>query len=201
MRRLSLLLLARVLVACSQPLLRRRARRRSGATTVAAATARRRGARRARRAPTAARTTATSRCRAEKFTESRSSNFEEAQEALLAGYYDGSITEEDLYRAAVAGMLERVDPKMHKWNKLLSPSELAELRSDLQGELVGIGIGVDLDPATGYIDVKRTYPGLARRARGHRAARQDRDRRRQALRGPARCTTPSPTSAARRARP
>jgi carboxyl-terminal processing protease len=95
---------------------------------------------------------------AEKFTES-AKNFEEAKKALLDGYYDTGITEDDLYRAAVAGMLQRVDPKMRKWNRLLAPSEIAELRNDLQGEIVGVGIGIEIDPATGYIDVQRVYPG------------------------------------------
>jgi carboxyl-terminal processing protease len=94
----------------------------------------------------------------EKFSDA-SRNFEEAKKALLESYYDGSFTEDDLYRAAVAGMLERVDPKMHKWNKLLAPSEVAELRNDLKGEIVGVGIGIELDPATGYIDVHKVYPG------------------------------------------
>jgi carboxyl-terminal processing protease len=95
---------------------------------------------------------------AEKFTES-ARNFEEAKKALLDGYYDTGVTEDDLYRAAVAGMLERVDPKMRQWNKLLSPTDIAELRSDLMGEIVGVGIGIELDPATGYIDVQRVFPG------------------------------------------
>jgi carboxyl-terminal processing protease len=86
-------------------------------------------------------------------------NFEAARRALLDGYYRDSLTEEDLYRAAVQGMVEHADPALQKWNKLLSPSELAELRLDLQGELVGIGVKIELDPATGYIDVKGTVPG------------------------------------------
>lgn len=94
----------------------------------------------------------------EKFTDPQR-NFEAAKKALLEGYYDPSITEEDLYRAAVAGMLERVDSRMHAWNRLLSPTEVSELRSDLMGEIVGIGVKIDLDPATGYIDVKGTVPG------------------------------------------
>jgi carboxyl-terminal processing protease len=86
-------------------------------------------------------------------------NFDAARKALLEGYYRDSLTEEDLYRAAVAGMLERADPAMHKWNKLLSPSDVAELRVDLSGELVGVGVKIDFDPATGYIDVRGTIPG------------------------------------------
>jgi carboxyl-terminal processing protease len=86
-------------------------------------------------------------------------NFDAARKALLEGYYRDSLTEEDLYGAAVAGMLERADPAMHKWNKLLSPTDVAELRIDLSGELVGVGIKIDFDQATGYIDVKGTFAG------------------------------------------
>jgi carboxyl-terminal processing protease len=86
-------------------------------------------------------------------------NFEAAKKAILAGYYRDSLTEDDLYRAAVQGMVEHADPSMQAWNKLLPPSELALMRTDLQGELVGVGVKIDLDPATGYIDVKGTIPG------------------------------------------
>ena len=86
-------------------------------------------------------------------------NFEAARKALLDGYYRDSLTEGDLYRAAVAGMLERADPALHKWNKLLSPGDVAQLRNDLQGELVGVGVKIDFDPVTGYIDVKGAIPG------------------------------------------
>jgi len=86
-------------------------------------------------------------------------NFDAARKALLGGYYRDSLTEDDLYRAAVRGMVEYADPSMRQWNKMLPPSELAQLRLDLQGELVGIGVKIDFDPATGYIDVKGTIPG------------------------------------------
>lgn len=86
-------------------------------------------------------------------------NFDEVRRTLLASYYDPSITEDALYRAAVAGMLERVDPAMRKWNKLLSPDDLAELQRDLQGEVVGVGVKISFDPATGYVDVLGAIPG------------------------------------------
>jgi carboxyl-terminal processing protease len=94
----------------------------------------------------------------EKFTDA-ARNFEEAKKNLLESYYDPSITEDDLYRAAVMGMLEGVDPAMHKWNKLLSPSQYAELHSDLEGEVVGVGVKIKFDSASGYIDVLGTVPG------------------------------------------
>ncbi|HTQ48457.1 MAG TPA: S41 family peptidase [Polyangiaceae bacterium] len=86
-------------------------------------------------------------------------NFDAARKALLGGYYRDSLTEDDLYRAAVRGMVEYADPSMRQWNKMLAPAEVAQLRLDLQGELVGIGVKIDFDPATGYIDVKGTIPG------------------------------------------
>ncbi|HEX8790726.1 MAG TPA: S41 family peptidase [Polyangiaceae bacterium] len=94
----------------------------------------------------------------EPFT-SGAQNFEAARKALLGGYYRDSFTEDDLYRAAVQGMVQFADPSMQQWNKMLPPSELAQMRTDLQGELVGIGVKIDFDPATGYIDVKETIPG------------------------------------------
>jgi carboxyl-terminal processing protease len=56
-------------------------------------------------------------------------------------------------------MLEHVDPKMHKWNKLIAPSELAEIRSDLKGEIVGIGVEIRFDDTSGHIELQKIVPG------------------------------------------
>jgi carboxyl-terminal processing protease len=85
--------------------------------------------------------------------------FGAAKDALLTHYYAAGLTEEDIYRAAVRGMVEDVDVRMHKWNKLLAPSELAELRSDLKGEIVGIGVKIKFDAASGHIDILGTIAG------------------------------------------
>lgn len=93
--------------------------------------------------------------------------FAHMKDALLKSYFvdgDGSGTrsepsENDLYRAAVQGMLEHVDPKMRRWNKLLSPNDLAEMRRDLKGELVGVGVQIKFDRDTGYTDVLGLVPG------------------------------------------
>jgi carboxyl-terminal processing protease len=82
-----------------------------------------------------------------------------AKDALLHGYYRDTISEDDLYRAALEGMLEHVDPQMKRWNKLLSPSELGEIQSELKGELVGVGVQIDFHPDTGHIVVLGTVPG------------------------------------------
>ncbi len=85
--------------------------------------------------------------------------FAKVRETLLANYYAEGVTEDDLYRAATAGMLEKVEPRMKKWNKLLSPREIAEIKNDLHGEVVGIGVHIQFDSKSGYADVLATIPG------------------------------------------
>lgn len=95
---------------------------------------------------------------ADKFSDGARS-FATVKETLLKNYYADGITEDDLYRAATAGMLEKLEPKMKKWNRLLSAKEVAELRNDLKGEVVGIGVHIAFDPASGYADVLAAFPG------------------------------------------
>jgi carboxyl-terminal processing protease len=85
--------------------------------------------------------------------------FRTIKDTLLASYYTSGVTEDDLYRAAAEGMLHRLDPKMQKWNKLLSPTELADMEADLKGEVVGVGVRIHFDSASGYSDVLGTIPG------------------------------------------
>jgi carboxyl-terminal processing protease len=85
--------------------------------------------------------------------------FEIVLQTLRERYYGEGLTDEQLYRAATQGMLENADPAMRKWNKLLSPAEMAELRADLKGEVVGVGVRIDFDPATGYSRVLGTLAG------------------------------------------
>ena len=87
--------------------------------------------------------------------------FAAAKKSLLQRYYKDGITEEDLDRAATAGMLEHVEPSMKAWNKLISPAELAELHGDLKGEVVGIGVEISFRPETGYTDVLGVLPRSA----------------------------------------
>jgi len=94
----------------------------------------------------------------EKFTDGERA-FRTVKDTLLSSYYSAGLTEDDLYRAAAEGMLARIDPKMQKWNKLLSPSELADMEADLKGEVVGVGMKINFDPATGHIAVLGTVPG------------------------------------------
>jgi len=97
---------------------------------------------------------------ADKFTRGAAA-FATVKDTLLKNYYADGITEDDLYRAATAGMLEKLDPKMKKWNQLLTTTEMAELRNDLKGELVGIGAQISFDSPSGYADVQSVLPGSA----------------------------------------
>ncbi len=85
--------------------------------------------------------------------------FQMVRQALLKKYYRGNLTEDDLYRAAVQGMLENVDPGMRSWNKLLPPEEIAELHRDLSGELVGVGVEIRFEQESGISDVLGLVPG------------------------------------------
>lgn len=85
--------------------------------------------------------------------------FAEVREALLKNYYATGVSEDDLYRAAAAGMLQKFDPQMTKYNQLLTPHEVAEIRNDLKGEIVGIGVRIEFDAKSGYADVLGTIPG------------------------------------------
>src|SRR5688572_17609895 len=75
--------------------------------------------------------------------------FEKVKKTLLTKYIDAKITEEDIYRAAVHGMLSQLDPDMSDWNTLLSPSEYDALIADTTGEIAGIGVEIIFDKKTG----------------------------------------------------
>jgi carboxyl-terminal processing protease len=100
----------------------------------------------------------------EKF-EGGQKTFEAVKKELLESYLKDDLTEDDLYRAALAGMLARLDPPMRAYNRLLSPAEFAELNADLKGETIGVGLQLKLDPATGRAEVM----GLVRGSPAERA--------------------------------
>ena len=85
--------------------------------------------------------------------------FAAAKGALLTKYYAAGLTDEDIYRAAVRGMVEDIDARMHRWNKLLSPAELSEMETELRGEIVGIGVNIRFDDPTGHIEILGTTSG------------------------------------------
>jgi carboxyl-terminal processing protease len=82
--------------------------------------------------------------------------FARAKEMMAKRYVDDKVDDERLWRAATAGLFG-----IGKWDKLLSPSELAALKADLVGEVVGLGIAVSLDEAAGLVNVDFVVPGSA----------------------------------------
>ena len=86
-------------------------------------------------------------------------SFAAVKDMLLKRYFAEGATEDDLYRAATQGMLEGIDPKRRKWNKLLGPSEVLAIHSDLKGEIIGVGAKIHFESETGYTDVEGVVPG------------------------------------------
>jgi carboxyl-terminal processing protease len=93
----------------------------------------------------------------EKFTDGQRA-FDTVKASLLGKYPDATFTDDDVWRAATQGLLEHLDPKRKKWNKLLAPAELAAIHADLSGEIVGIGVMVDHDTTTGYDAIIAVLP-------------------------------------------
>ena len=92
--------------------------------------------------------------------------FELAKQDILQNYYRDDLTEADLYRAAVQGMLMQVDPKLSAYNQLLTPREHADLLGQLAGQLSGIGVNVRMEEDTGLVDVLETLAGSPAQAAG-----------------------------------
>lgn len=87
--------------------------------------------------------------------------FQQLREDLRKRYYR-ELSDDEIYGAAARGLLEHLEPdggKGQGWNKLLSPAEMAELRADLRGEVVGIGVEIHVDEASGICDVLGVLPG------------------------------------------
>lgn len=84
------------------------------------------------------------------------SAFRDAKARLLREYVDQGVSEDDLYRGAVAGMLAAGG---RKWDVLLSPTDLANLKSDMSGQIAGIGIEIDVDAKNGFLSVLGVFPG------------------------------------------
>lgn len=85
--------------------------------------------------------------------------FESVKRELLTRYLKDGLSEDDLYRAAVDGMLAQIDPPLRSYNKLLSPSEHAELLQSLKGEVSGVGVILRFDSTSGRGEVLGTVPG------------------------------------------
>jgi carboxyl-terminal processing protease len=94
----------------------------------------------------------------------------EARALLLTEYYDDTLKEDALAVAAVQGMAASLNGgKADGPNVLLTPRSLAELKGDLKGEVVGIGVRIDFDKAAGMAKVESVMPGSAAEASDVRA--------------------------------
>ncbi len=71
----------------------------------------------------------------------------------LRDHYVTDLTEEQLYQAAVQGMLAAVDPPRHEVNKLMTPSEFQDLTIEMKGEVTGIGVAFKFDAPTGRAEI------------------------------------------------
>jgi carboxyl-terminal processing protease len=92
----------------------------------------------------------------EPFTDGQKT-FERTRELILRQHADDKLSDAELWRAATSGMLAAGG----KWDKLLSPSELAELTADLRGELVGLGVQIDVDDRSEMVSIVGVVPGAA----------------------------------------
>lgn len=84
--------------------------------------------------------------------------FDKARTLMRQQYVDPKVGDDALWRGATAGVIAAGGSK---WDKLLSPSEVAALKSDLAGEVVGLGVQIDVDEAAGIADVEAVVPGSA----------------------------------------
>ncbi len=84
--------------------------------------------------------------------------FQAVKHELMTNYVK-ELTEEQLYRAAVQGMLSTIDPSYRDANKLMTPAQFAELTVEMKGELMGIGVQFKFDSATGRAEVNRVMTG------------------------------------------
>jgi carboxyl-terminal processing protease len=102
----------------------------------------------------------------EKFSDAEKA-FQKAKDTLLKEYLDDKLTEEDLYRSAVQGMLAGAGGR--KWDALLSPTEHGEIKGDMAGEMVGIGIEIKFEEDSGMTGVLNAIPGSPAEKAGLRA--------------------------------
>jgi carboxyl-terminal processing protease len=77
--------------------------------------------------------------------------FLKARELIQKQYVDDKVGDDRMWRAATAGLFQGAGNG--KWDKLMSPSELAALQADLAGEIVGLGIQISVDEQAGIVNV------------------------------------------------
>ena len=77
--------------------------------------------------------------RKEKFPDAKKA-FDQARATLMKDYFE-EVSEEQLYRGALTGMLKAAGYR--DWDTLIGPTEYATLHHDLSGQISGIGVELD----------------------------------------------------------
>ncbi len=83
--------------------------------------------------------------------------FAKTRELLQQSYVNDKVSDDRMWRAATEGLLHGIGNG--KWDTLLSPSELAALKADLVGEVVGLGVHISVDEQAGIVNVEGVVPG------------------------------------------
>lgn len=98
----------------------------------------------------------------EKFTDPEA-NFKLVFKKIRESYVDKNVSDEELYRAATAGMLATLNSgkEGENWNALFSPTMLREFMIEKTGKLTGIGAILEFDSKTGYARVLNVIPNSA----------------------------------------
>jgi len=86
-------------------------------------------------------------------------NFEKVKQELLKHYYRENLTEDEIYQAAVRGLMKELDPDLSEWNRVLSSQEFAEMQNDMAGEIIGAGVEIKFEPESGQSEVLYVIPG------------------------------------------
>lgn len=84
--------------------------------------------------------------------------FEQLTELIERDYVDGPLSEDELYTAAIDGVMARlIQLEEHEINAMLSPQDLDHLMSGTKGSIVGVGIMIEL--IADSLVIKGTIPG------------------------------------------
>jgi carboxyl-terminal processing protease len=84
---------------------------------------------------------------------------DEAAALLRSDYVDEKLDPQGLELSAVQGMMAALNGGKDGPNKLLSPADMEQLKADLKGEVVGVGVRIDFDPPSGAAIVLGLIPG------------------------------------------
>ncbi len=85
-------------------------------------------------------------------------NFKLVLSKIKKEFIDRELTDEELYRAATAGVLAALNSGNDKWNLLLSPRMLEDFNILMTRKLTGIGATLKMDPDLGVLKILKLMP-------------------------------------------